>query len=673
MLVLPRLSRLLLILSFLLLALPAAAGVGIWTPLGPDGGSVWALAVDPADPDVVYAGTTNGMFKSTDGGETWTAISRGLGPEGVWVRAILVRPGAVYIGTEAHGAFKSTDGGATWFRLSGIPPVHPGSGPSVGALLADPRNPNRIWAGARRGLLSTTNGGATWTNRFQADPFDAPVTGIAIDPVNGQIFVSISRRGVYTSTNEGRRWTKVSRNLNASSYHDLVIDPNNRSVLHVGTGSGLWRSDNRGASWRRVPALGDRGVLALAYQGNRLYAASLTLGIFYSDDQGRIWTPTGEKPEDPQIVELAAGPDALYVGTAGNVFLGTAGNVSVGGVFRSLDQGATWEPGSGMDSLRVDLVAVDPSDPDVLYAVVPTATFSQWALFKSMDRGETWEVLDLGLDLPNFGPGLRTLLVDPSDPSTLYADFGHSILRSRDAGATWEAIALPLYIQELEADPRAPGAVWAAGFLDILPGTSPLYHSDDFGATWEPVAFPLPQGMEIRAFEVDPTNPQVLWAGGSFLEVLPNSFRVHLRVFRSGDGGQTWQRRDTGLPTTPTRGGLTVLDLAIDPANPSRVYAATESGLYRTTDAGLTWARVPGFTAPVTEVEAAPATPSAIYAYLSGFGIQRSTDGGATWSAARRGLAPIPVLDLVVDPTDPRRLYAGTLTRGVFTYTEPGN
>jgi photosystem II stability/assembly factor-like uncharacterized protein len=291
-------------------------------------------------------------------------------------------------------------------------------------------------------------------------------------------------------------------------------------------------------------------------------------------------------------------------------------------------------------------------------------------IFKSTDRGATWEALDLG-DLLPLGVPVRALLVDPSDPSTLYADFGRGILRSRDAGATWEAIVLPLYVQELEADPRAPGAVWAAGFLDILPGTSPLYHSDDFGTTWDPVAFPLPRGMEIRAFEVDPTNPQVLWAGGSFLEIQPHSSRVHLRVFRSGDGGQTWQRRDTGLPTAPTRGLFTVLDLAIDPANPSRVYAATENGLYRTTDAGLTWARVPGFTAPVTEVEAAPTTPSAIYVYLSGFGIQRSTDGGNTWTAARRGLAPIPVLDLVVDPNDPKRLYAGSLTRGVFTYTEP--
>src|SRR6185436_12020398 len=135
-------------LTLLALALPAAAGVGIWTPLGPDGGHVWALAVDPADPDIVYAGTVLGVFKSTDGGETWAASSRGLGPQGVWVRALLAVPGAVYAGTQYNGLFKSTDGGQTWFSASrGLPGPRPGFGPIVGVLLQVPRQPNRIWAG----------------------------------------------------------------------------------------------------------------------------------------------------------------------------------------------------------------------------------------------------------------------------------------------------------------------------------------------------------------------------------------------------------------------------------------------------------------------------------------------------------------------------------------------
>jgi hypothetical protein len=73
----------------------------------------------------------------------------------------------------------------------------------------------------------------------------------------------------------------------------------------------------------------------------------------------------------------------------------------------------------------------------------------------------------------------------------------------------------------------------------------------------------------------------------------------------------------------------------------------------------------------VNAIVAAPAAPTAFYANLEGFGVQRSVDGGVTWTPARRGLAPVPVTTLAVDPHDPRRLYAGSETRGVFAYTEP--
>jgi photosystem II stability/assembly factor-like uncharacterized protein len=647
-----RLSRI-VFLALLVFPFPAAAGVGAWTLLGPDGGQVWAVAVDPSHPDGVYAGTTHGIFKSTDGGETWAASSRGLGPQGAWVRALLAVPGAVYAGTQSNGLFKSTDGGATWFSAStGLPGSPPGGGPNVGVLLQDPRNPNRIWAGTSRGLFFITNGGATWTTPFRGDPFDNPVLGVAIDPANGQIFVSVSYRGVYTSTNQGRKWVKVSRDLRASSYFRLVMDPRNRSTLFVGTGSGLWRTDDRGGHWKQVAGLPKIGyAYGIAWQGDRLFVGIGGSGVFYSDDRGTSWTPAQKSPEDRAIVELAAGPATLYAGTAGDGFQS--------GVFRSLDRGATWQPArSGMDSLEVDLVAVDPSDPDVLYA-----SARDGGLFKSTDRGATWEYLAVGDSPPHLRLSFTRLFVDPSVPSTLYGGRGLKLFRSRDAGAVWDEITLPLYAQDLEADPRAPGALWAAGFLDLLPGTSVVYHSDDFGDTWEPVAFPSSKDMLIQVFEVDPQNPQVLWAAGGLLR---NSLR--LRVFRSADGGQTWQRRETGIDVPAA---VTVVDLAIDPADANRVYAATESGLYRTTDAGLTWTRVPGLSGGVTEVGTSPTTPTTVYAFLSGFGVLRSTDGGGTWAPARRGLAPIPVLDLVVDPTDPRRLYAGTLTRSVFTYTEP--
>lgn len=637
-----------------LFALPALAGVGIWTPLGPDGGSVWALAVDPDDADVIYAGTRNGIFKSTDAGATWAVASKGLGPAGVWVMSLAVTGGAseaVYAGTYSNGVYKSTDGGATWFPASAGLPAPAVLSPHVGALVVDPGSPNRIWAGTNRGVYLTTNGGLTWQERRRGLPLDAASRGLALAPDGKTLYVT-NLRSIFKTTNQGKKWVRVGKGLTGGSVGDVVLDPTNPSIVFA-AGPGLWKSTNGGASWTQAaPKLFDGGVLALAWQGTRLFAshASPTKhGIWYSDDHGATWTAATESPADPAILDIATGPDLVYAGSASSTL--------AAGVYRSLDHGRTWDLSiAGLTSLGARGVTVDPTDPDVLYTGIDDI-----GIFKSIDRGATWEQLDLGL--PPLQPvRISAILVDPDNPSIVHAGSGFGpggLFHSQDAGATWEQIVeVPLMVEALAADPRTPSGAWAAGY----PG---LYRTDDHAESWERVATPGGENLWLRAFQVDPHDPNLLWAAGTLIDARPSGVRLSLRLFRSADAGQTWQRRETGLA------GNSVLSLAVDPVNSSLLLAGTDTGLFRTTDAGLTWTKVPGFAAAVNTIVAAPATPTAFYANLEGFGVQKSTDGGVTWTPARRGLAPVPVTTLSVDPSDPRQLYAGSATRGVFEYTEP--
>jgi photosystem II stability/assembly factor-like uncharacterized protein len=648
--------RLLVVAALIFLSLThrAVAGVGIWTPLGPEGGSVWSLAVDPDDADVVYAGTRSGVFKSTDAGATWTSASKGLGPAGVWVMSLAVTPDAVYAGTYTNGVYKSTDGGASWFSASAGLPSAVVLTPNVGALVADPRSPSRIWAGTNRGVFLTTNGGLSWQERRRGLPLDSPSRGLVLAPDGKTLYVSNSR-SVFKTTNQGKRWERVGKGL-IGGVGDMVLDPANPAIVYAG-GLGLWKSLNGGASWIRVaPTLFDGGILALTRQGTRLFVShesNTKHGIWYSDDRGVTWTPAEERPSDPAILDLAAGPDLVYAGTASNIV--------AAGVYRSVDRGRTWDLSiTGLIALGARGVTVDPTNSDVLYTGIDDV-----GLFKSLDRGATWEPLDIGLE-PLRQIRISTILVERSNSSIVYAGSGFGaggLYRTTDAGASWEKSddVGQLMPEALVPDPRTPGAVWAAG----APG---LYHSDDQGETWTQV--PMPGGspgddLWLRAFQVDRLHQDVLWAAGTLIEIRPGGIRLLLRLFRSADAGQTWERRETGLT------GDSVLSLAVDPANSDLLLAGTETGLFRTTNAGLTWTKVPGFAATVNAIVAAPTTPTAFYANLDGFGVQRSIDGGVTWTPARRGLAPVPVSSLTVDPNDPRLLYAGSLTRGVFTYTEP--
>src|SRR5262249_13169214 len=141
------------------------AGPNVWTSIGPDGGAVSALAIDPQSPSTIYAATFGGIFKSTDGGENWKALS--VPTSGLSFFALAVDPqnrGTVYAGTMV-GVFKTTDGGASWSSPQMAFPVN--------ALVIDPRSPGTVFAGTAQlgGVLKTTDGGRTWSAAsFAAEP-----------------------------------------------------------------------------------------------------------------------------------------------------------------------------------------------------------------------------------------------------------------------------------------------------------------------------------------------------------------------------------------------------------------------------------------------------------------------------------------------------------------------
>jgi photosystem II stability/assembly factor-like uncharacterized protein len=644
---------LLIALALLVPAFPAWAGVGAWTPLGPDGGSVHSLAVDPARPNVVYAGTLySGLYKSTDGGDTWFLTGRGLAIGDI--SAIVFDPqrsSTLYVMVEETGVYRSTDAGRTWKVTS--PQGRPFEQVGGLTLAIDPRRPRVLYAGTQRGVYRSINGGATWKQHRSGLPQGSWAPALAVDPRAGTVYAGLVEHGIFRSDDQGVTWTPAGTGLPESlSVYALALDPAGSGTLLAGTSEGIYRSSDRGRSWQSTAGTPEEIVFALAFQRDgRAYAGSGASGIFRSADGGATWQAALEGPPRGVVLGIAAGPGAVYAGTSSGA--------EVEGVFRSLDGGATWEPSqSDLTAVTVQAVEVDPSDSRTIYA-----TTGPSGLAKSTDGGASWALLELPPDIENIGQ----IVVDPSLPSTVYVTVGFNgpLLRSDDRGETWRKVgqAPPQGFASANdlAVGGAPGSLWAAS-------ATGLFHSTDRGVTWRPIDLGR-EYLVFSAVEVSPRKPDVIFAAGmAVVDGRPPQFMA--RLFGSTDGGRTWQRRDTGLPNHDIKA------LALDPENPAVLWVATQWAVYRSTDAGASWQQVTAVPSDNGFFSDLVAAPGAIYAVRRGVGndldaVLYSADGGVTWTALRAGLGfRIPTV-LEVDPQDPDHLLLGTIGGSLVTWTWP--
>lgn len=315
------------LLTLLLLAVlsiqSASAATQFWATNGPVNSVVWSLEIDPNNPNLIYAGTNQGVYKSTDGGNTWTATSlSGVNsPNPVYIALDPSNTSTLYATLEG-GFYKSTDGGVTFTQSDG-------PAPGFNTVMAvDPTNSNIVYGGLIGGwsISKSTDGGATWTPLFGCCSF--VTSSLLIDPNDPQtVYLGGGgfSPGLFKTTDGGATWTNGSTGLTGVSIRSIAIDPNNPNTLYAavnGTNGGVFKSTDGGLTWSAI----NNGL-----------------------------TPTDAYP----VVIDPTDSNKLYTGTFG------------GGVFESSDGGASWSAfNNGMDAshLRVYSFAIDPTNSNKLYA-----------------------------------------------------------------------------------------------------------------------------------------------------------------------------------------------------------------------------------------------------------------------------------------------------------------
>lgn len=614
----------------------AAPGAAVrWRDIGPERGVVPGLdgiLVNPLDPDQLLAPSRVSVFKSSDAGASWRPARAGLlqasgAPALVAnLRRAPGRPLTVY-GTSEDGLFRSTDFGEGWTALAPL---------DLDDVAPDPADPARLLAvgvdydtGSSRLLLST-DGGASFAaveGSGLPGPLDfAEFTNLAFSPGDpATVFVAESYSGLWRSTDGGATFALVD---STSFLHPLQVFPlpSRPEVVFLQaalTATGLMRSDDGGATFVEVlgglPAPGFfRGVQFVAFDprdDRSVYAASPS-GAYHSSDGGNTFAPLGltaaqlGPPAYGGAITLTVDPvrrRTLYVNTplgnfksvdGGRSFRGASSGFRATTVTGFAQAGREGEPlyvvadsmllrgddgGEGYQQVLLPdgayprVVAVSPRSPGTLYVTLEGSGF-----LRSTDGGLTWKAPSG--DASSLG---GRIFVDPRAPDDVFV-FYAGLWRSADAGATFTAVAdssNPL----LAFDPIRPGVVYAGGGRGFdLPL---LLKSSDAGATF---AGTLPGLGYATALAV--SRDGVVYVGGLVQQDLTKpypSFDVANSLVRSGDGGATFAAADVGLS------GRDVSWIGIEAGRAGRLFAYSRGGynpayqgdgttLYLSTD-GASW------------------------------------------------------------------------------------
>jgi photosystem II stability/assembly factor-like uncharacterized protein len=467
-----------------------------------------ALAVDLRNPGTAYLSTVHaGLFKSVDGGITWTGLHPPVGD----FRAVAVAPSrsaTLYLLT-GQALYHSDDAGITWSAGTPLPGF-------AGELAVDPVRASIVYAFGFD-LAVSRDGGATLRLAENGLPpgqytRKLPVRGLAIRPDRpGTVYAGTDAEGVYRSTDGGRLWRPAANaGLAARVFLWVRVNPRIPSQIYAQTAAGqLFRSVDGGVTWARFGAeirpFGRlRGVAFDLRNPHILYAAG-DPGVFRSLDEGATWSSLGF--DRGAIDVLAIDGHTLLAGTEG-------------GLFRTTDAGRTWDevlddsippPDNEFYAGRIILwMKSDPADPRTIYARaedhIAHAGSGDSYLVRSTDGGATW------LPLRFFD----VMEIEPGHPRTLYAADADHVFRSLDGGDTWQPLGALPKATDLEVDPHSSNTIYAGT------AANGVYRSTDGGATWAPINAGLARlgRRYIVDLEVNPAAAGLVYAapfeGGLF-------------------------------------------------------------------------------------------------------------------------------------------------------------
>ena len=619
-------------------ALGGAAAAAPWFALGPYGGDARSIAADPQNAQHLYLGTANGwVYQSRDGGLQWTRLAQVGNRNDLVIDHILVdghNPrrlivGAWQIDHPDGGIYISEDAGKSWYSQAQM------RGQSVRSLGRSLSRPTEIVAGTLKGVYRSTDNGVHWTEISPAGSAEIhEVQSVAIDPKDGDVMYAGTWHLPWKTTDGGSHWVNITRAdgiIDDSDVFSIIVDPEDPSVVYASACSGIYKSSDAGVRFEKVqgiPNTARRTRKLMQDPANRnIVFAGTTEGLYRTVDAGARW----ERLTPADIVV-----NDIYVDASNplHVLLAT----DHGGVLRSEDGGATFEPSNdGFSARQVVAYAANPHDPSTIYVGVVNDK-SSGGVFASHDGGVHWEQKSEGLG------GRDVFSLQQTADGAVLAGTAHGVFRLE--GDTWtESSKLerpeagPKSVREHEprempakASHRPAGSTGVAGRATAAGRMGSARHPAGTRAGASGAAAARRKAPAAVPRRTHRAAPVVFRNGGGAMllaaDFLPGQ-AAHRAKPRTAAKPHVKPapRKVAAAPKPATPGTIEGVVYALAPLGDD-VLAGTSAGMVRSNDAGRTWAPF-----PAPEIDDARFLSTHEQAVLAGTlrRLAYSPDAGAHW------------------------------------------
>ena len=617
-----------------------------WEPIFDKEGSyaIGCVTLDPSNPNVVWVGTGennsqrsvafgDGVYKSLDGGQNWKNVgledSEHIGMIAVDPRdsnvVFVAAQGPLWRSGGERGVYKTTDGGETWERV-----LHISDDTGVNEVHLDPRNPDVLYAsayqrrrhvwtlidgGPESAIYKSTDAGATWRKITEGLPkVDMGKIGLAVSPADPDVIYAIieaqrDKGGTFRSTDRGESWSKRSDYVSRSPqyYNELVADPKDPDRVYS-MDTFLNVSLDGGKNFKRVGEKKkhvDNHAMWIDPGNTKHFLIGCDGGIYDTYDGGKNYRFFENLPITQFYRVSVDNSKPFYF-----VYGGTQDNNSMGGPSRTLNSSGIsnedWFITVGGDGYET---AIDPTNPNIVY--------SQWQYggLIRYDRA-SGEIVDIQ---PQEAPGDAAdrwnwdspLIISPHSPTRLYFA-SQRLYRSDDRGNSWQAISpdlsrgidpnsLPVFggIQSIDAVAKNMSTSNYGNIVSL--SESPLVEgliyvgtddgliqvTGDGGASWRAIdqISGVPKMTYVSRLEASQHAGDTVYA--TFNNKKQGDFNPYVSVSR--DRGQTWVSISGDLPDREI-----VYALMQDHVKPELLFTGTEFGLYFTVDEGAHWIRLKG-------------------------------------------------------------------------------